>query len=609
MVTLRRTDEVNKDKLTTILFNLSDTLNKKGWKTSYSEPKGILVNFSLSEADPHKSKEGKAWLKENEGKDFIFKGSELSGHFNWNITVKNSKLFLVTSNVVVGRDSDLLVLQKKLKAKTDKGKLTGRSVKVFKTPDPVQLPSTFGATLVSYLNRFFSSIITDIALALSEIIELPKTESYCLESGEDSKYYLLSGDLVPEGYIVWEDVVGDHLGYSTKEDAIADLSSISSRIVGLTEPVPDSIDDEEFVDLLDEGRIEVEIIRPRSFTHHIEYDEDYNRISESFCLESSSKITWNSKSVQDKVESEIEGLKVDKENTTDKELIFTYNGKRGSLHLQGYMLVLDLDTEDNIPPTNYPVKDRTNLTVDNLLDSVKVVFNRRGKKEESFNIEEPQLNPVLSGVAVDRLRDSLAKSIILVENSNRTYKDYSPEEVIWAYLSPSYSVNPVTDIEIPIVIKDNAVFIPLGEIPSYELVFLSEEPSLEGYKEAIQNYILEDVPLSQYSMLGLDNSDYIRASIIGAINGIAEEYLNNRKELEQHLEYPEEKILEESRYFLVPEDSVIPDNVNPINKIGFTDLSVAKEELARLIESGQYQGSLKILDTHYSDNKEKWEII
>ena len=40
--------------------------------------------------------------------------------------------------------------------------------------------------------------------------------------------------------------------------------------------------------------------------------------------------------------------------------------------------VVFLDTDDEIPPTNYPIKDKNNLSLDNLLATVKTVFDRHG---------------------------------------------------------------------------------------------------------------------------------------------------------------------------------------------------------------------------------------
>lgn len=647
-VDLRENPSKNSDIVDTVPLNTTLILEdeKDTMDVSYSD-KGMTISFKLNDSnDPHNTKKGKEWLKNNKDKDFIFKGNGLIGNIRFNI-IKNSsgKRELIVDNVIVGKESNLTTLQKKLKASTPKtGKLTGKSVQLFEAPKPYIITNLATPTFQSYLKKTKDGIIEDVALALSEIVELPKKES--------------------ASYI-------------------------------------------------------------------ITYDDDFNRIDESYITESDDndtqkKISWKDEDVQKAITDTIKGIEIDKSKTTEKELVFKHNGKNGSLHLQGYMLVLDTDTDDDIPATNYPVKDKNNLTIENLLDTIKTVFSRRESKEknESYLLENnsddmvhyvlkgwvdeygyetydevvgdmngysskedaiqkatdlryndpkhvfgvtglvdvhllltdsfwdslddgkidviwnsfdlnnhpmsddlveekrvdeeelPSINNsvVFQDVAKDRLMEKLSKSLHLAKDyKEESGLDACDGDIIWVYLTPSYAINPLSNIVLPLCLSGRTLSIPVTDIPDPNTMFGGDysENALSEYDHAVQDYLINDAPMSDIAVLDTDNSDEIKASIVDFVNKMSEDYQNKKSELEGLLDIKGESLLNESRYFIVPEDTDLSSDkeVEKLTKLGYTDLSIAQNELGELADSGRYNFGLKILDTHFSNNKEKWEVL
>ena len=43
--------------------------------------------------------------------------------------------------------------------------------------------------------------------------------------------------------------------------------------------------------------------------------------------------------------------------------------------------------------------------------------------------------------------------------------------------------------------------------------------------------------------------------------------------------------------------------------MGFTDINIARDSMHDFSENGKYTDGLVILDTHFSNNNEKWEIL
>lgn len=660
MVVLRRITEATDSSHTSIMYNLADSLARKGYDAKYTD-KGIMVNFNFNGYDPKKTKEGKQWLKDNKGKDFVFKGDGLDGSFIWDIVKNNSgNRELVTKDVRVKGDPNLLTLQKKLKPK-DKvdGKLTGRSVKPFVYPDSYTITNLATPTFMSYLKRLKDQIINNVALALSEVVEQ--------SSKKESKYF-------------------------------------------------------------------------------IDYDEDYNRVDEGYLTESEDKeektISWKDEEVQKAITDAVKGLEVNKSKTTDKELVFKYNGKNGSLHLQGYMLVLDTDTDDEIPPTNYPVKDKNNLTLDNLLFTIKTVFSRRGEalslsenediKKESYVLEEDHSFYILMGDVADpsvglddptwnevignikgysNKEDAILQAKAIANKNRRKYSVYGvtknpidrkyfmediffdavddgdieidlidtdtkedfvkekrldevkeiiddyvevlPEptlssspvfqdvakerfkklidsslivapdlevgegfsdacsDVVWVYLSPSYALSKLSDIEVPICLDERKISLPIVEIPDFINVFGDDKgvASVDQYEKAIQKYLVMDAPKSEIIELDLDNAEDAKATIVSFINTMAEDYQNKKSNLESFLDVEGEDLLKESRYFIVPADTDVSGEVKKINPMGYTDLNAAREAMQEIVDSGQFAFDLAILDTNFSNNKEKWNLV
>ena len=665
MIKLKRVcEEVSDSSHTSIMYNMADTLKKKGWDVSYSDGRGMTVNFDFTDYDPKKTQEWKAWLKDNNGKSLVFKGAGKKGFFQWNVEKgEDGKRYLTTKNVTVGNDKNLLSLQKKLPLPKDvkvDGKLTGKSAKPFSYPDNVPVTNMVSPTFQSFLKKYYNKIVADIALALSEVVEK--------EEKKESNLYF------------------------------------------------------------------------------IEYDENCNRINEGYIVEADNKdaISWDNKDVQDKIVEVIKGIEIDKDKTTKDKLIFKYNDKNGSLHLQGYMLVLDLDTDDNIPPTNYPVKDKNNLSIDNLLDSVKTVFSRRESKitekekeevkEEKEEVKEahmwdddvqsdernsvrpdptyyvlsgdvvgekPQWNEIVGDeegylrkeeaiakakelmaskpedksvyavtdlvdinyfiydnfwdsldkdeikiiwmsdntvesrkcesfedhvdfhdnvfhdIATGRLVDKLGVSLIPAKSpslDNVSMESRMPNtQVFWFYLSPSYAMQQLSDIVVPVCLKDHILSMPIADMPKPDAVFNGDytENSLYDYDDAVQDFLINDAPMSDIMEVNLDNSDEVKSRVVDVINNMAEDYQNNRSMLSSELDLVGESVLHEARYYIIPSDSSVT-SMNELKKItpmGFTDLSIAKENMIELAESGKFDHDLSILDTHYSNNKDKWEVI
>ena len=675
MLKLKRVFEAVSDSShTSIMYNMADNLKKKGWDVSYNDRLGMTVNFDLTDFDPSNTVEGKKWLRNNPGKTFVFKGDGKKGFFQWNVEKgEDGKRYLTTKNVTVGRDKNITSLQKKLSAPKVDGKLTGKSPKVFVLPDDIPVTNMMSPTFQSFLKKYRDKIISDIALALCEVVdERSKKESY-----SSDKYFIeydSDGNRVDEGYVV-ED---------TNEEVV----------------------EEKKEEVVEEDKKEEEV-----------KEEDKK-----------DPVDWNSKEVQDEVVKAIKGIEIDKGKTSKDKLVFKYNDKNGSLHLQGYMLVLDMDTDDDVPPTNYPVKDKNNLSVKSLLDTVKVVFSRReslSKVTENYSFSEddnsekeshyyilssadksqwneivgdskgydskieaknvaikmakdtPNMSfgvtfnpvdfshfayetfwgsvdderikiesidpndtveeennsgkstnesledhtqfhdsPVFLDVAQERFLDSLERSLLLsseCKNEGVIPCDDPNAKVLWVYLSPSYAINQLSDIVVPVCIKDKTLSMPMADMPNPESVFNGEytSNSIQDYNDAVQNFILHDAPLSDLMELNLDNADDAKARVVDVINSMSEDYQNKKDQLEVALDLTGESLLRESRYYIVPSDSELKtmEEIKKITPMGFTDLEIARESMKEVADSGKYDCNLSIVDTHFSNNNEKWEIL
>jgi hypothetical protein len=92
---------------------------------------------------------------------------------------------------------------------------------------------------------------------------------------------------------------------------------------------------------------------------------------------------------------------------------------------------------------------------------------------------------------------------------------------------------------------------------------------------------------------------------------MADSYQNKKMELSDALDLKGDSLLKESRYFIVPSDTDLTSDkeVNKLTPLGYTDLAIAQNELNNLADSGRYDFDLKILDTNFSNNKEKWTLV
>ena len=836
-VELRESPSKNSDVIETVRPNTTLLLEdeKDTIDATYSD-KGMTVAFKLTENDdPHNTKEGKAWLKANKGKDFIYKGAGLTGNLRFNIIKNNSgKRELIVDNVIVGKDSNLLVLQKKLVAdKPKEGRLTGKSVKPFEKPQPYTITNLATPTFQSYIKKTKDNIIKDIALALSEVVEKPKEESLIKEGnsvsvGDEvydqtkfivnkalsdslSKHPLFYGDgwimtdfdvmADVEDWVEGKGVVDFSVKFLSKKlhgDVTLDITfdprekficqytlnrdadgkneyfkafrvekdftssynpDRNTPFTYLSGVLYDDLKDLmwQAIDHLKDSYEKKYADKNESSKYYIDYDENFNRVNEGYITEAETeedqkKISWKDEDVQKAITDTIKGLEINKSKTTDKELVFKHNGKNGYLHLQGYMLVLDTDTDDDIPATNYPVKDKNNLTIENLLDTIKTVFSRRearladsdkeevketkkeahkwdddiqsdelpsphdldafyilkGKvdeeghdffeeivgdekgytsKDEAIQIatdlryndpdslfgvtelvdinyfmndtfwdaldegkirviwnsvdlsnsdmntieekrldeanedhpvmEDPTIDnsPVFQDVAKSRFMEKLSKSLIIAPEYKGECNclDACDGDLVWLYLSPSYAIDQLSDIVLPLCITGRKVTMPVVEMPDPNAVFGGDfsENALAEYDNAVQDYMLNDAPMSDIAMLDVDNADDVKAQVVDLVNTMADSYQNKKMELSDALDLKGDSLLKESRYFIVPSDTDLTSDkeVNKLTPLGYTDLAIAQNELNNLADSGRYDFDLKILDTNFSNNKEKWTLV
>ena len=559
MLRLRRITE-SEDKIEMMLFNLCDTLKRKGWDVNLT-PKGIRVSFtydSESSFDPHKTPEAKKWLKENEGKDFVFKGWGKQGTYFWTIQRDSSnRLNLVTKDVSVEGDTNLLALQKKLKAPKDlgiDGTLTGKSAQPFKAPDPVIFTNTMGSSFMNLIKTLHKHIMNDVALALSEVVILnkgkDKKERVLYEVEYDDNYNRVFEGVVNEAVLPSEDerfyvVMGDTESYNNiaSEEGFATLDEAKGCADALFANNPDlccaivsmvgDMDMEAFLDSINNG--------DRGIL--------YSPCTQSDCPNEEDNVSVS--------------------------------------------VVEDPIVQDMSMGSTQGVDNTQDMSMDNTQDMDQDVVN---------------------DVALDRLTSTLMLSLIPADCPYSECPYEECDHIGWVYLTPSYSISPVADIVIPIRILNNTVSLPIADIPSPDSVFgdtPKKDTAIQDYSKAIQDYLIRDVPFSDIAPLELDNADMIKGTLVEHINNMAEQYLSMKSALIDDMDIKGESLLKESRYFIVPDNTDLSSDkeVEKVNKIGYTDLAIARNNLRDLQDSGKYDFDLKILDTHYSNNRDKWEIL
>ena len=518
---------------------------------------------------------------------------------------------------------------------------------------------------------------------------------------------------------------------------------------------------------------------------------------------------WKDPAMQAIICAEFDGMQVDQDKTTEDTLIFTYEDYPCSLKFKGYMLSLDMDTSDNVPPAHFPVEDKPNLSVQSLIQTIKTVFKKRtagttlgikesfesnknlfpeeATKEITENTDTTDTKEVVEesadsfwnslpeytgadtnwkkvdlyipiswfsdigselssarahivGVAVHKMKNG-SERLVCVDDSDhvntvawdcenfflsklesQNFENYdmdeshpveeeheateesnesdnkekveenidasiptdiddpipqddieeveevvvderTPEEIkamhdiameyfledlansvmismdhnddivppcdeedncgelISVYLSPSYAMNKLSDIIVPVYVrynddlKDYMLSLPAIEtVPEPLGVFNNAdypEDAAKVYDTAVQNYLLNDVGYSDVMPLNTENVSEVKARVVDFINGLAEDYQNKKSNLNSDMQLLGESLLKESRYYIVPDTTDLSSDepVNKLNHIGYTDLDIAKSDMAELMSTSKYPYGLKILDTNFSSDKEDWELL
>jgi hypothetical protein len=155
----------------------------------------------------------------------------------------------------------------------------------------------------------------------------------------------------------------------------------------------------------------------------------------------------------------------------------------------------------------------------------------------------------------------------------------------------------------------------MADMPSPDAVFDGNytSDSMDDYDTEVQNFIMNDAPLSDLMELELDNADDAKARVVDVINSMSEDYQDKRNQLADALDLSGDDLLKESRYFLIPAESEPNDmtieEIKEITPMGFTDLDITRDSVKEFSDSGKYTYGLGIIDTHFSNNKEKWEKL
>lgn len=353
---------------------------------------------------------------------------------------------------------------------------------------------------------------------------------------------------------------------------------------------------------------------------------------------------WKDPEMHGLICAEIQGLNIDKDKTTDDVLSFIYNECPCSLKFNGYMLNLDRDIFGNISSEQYPVEDKQNLTIPSLIKSIKMVLDKsiEDTKKESLNYgmeEEPMLEKrmdeedmeeeltdrqILHEVAMERFLEDLSNSAMVALDHDFVCDKENEEdcgEVVVVYLTPSYALNKLSDIQVPIFVRYNPelnsdmLALPaIDSLPDPMVVFNNAdlpEDAQSIYDHSVQNYLLNDVGYSDVMDFNVDNTSEAKARVVDFINNLAEDYQNKKSKLNSDMQIAGESMLSESRYFIVPASTNLSseEKVNKLTPLGYTDLDIAKSDLLDMLENSKYPFGLKILDTHYSSDKEDWTLL
>lgn len=435
----------------------------------------------------------------------------------------------------------------------------------------------------------------------------------------------------------------------------------------------------------------VKLKRPMMSDRNLKEDKNehyiyYNSLGRRFC-EGKEPLPefedWNASSTKDALEKFWKGMEITSSN--DKGVTFTVNGKKGSLRVNGYMLILNMD--DGKGESQYPLKNINNLSMADIFESLSNLLSKRGIKVtneaktyiplEDFVANPEDLHPETLGrennpnmdMEISPTDDTLEMPVLDNEESDNEYvKEYimsrflemvrdsllvcdthpeaEPEEkevdydTCWdcvddvkednscdcveflIYLSPSYSMSKMSNIVIPIRVgKCDKMFadgtfalqVPSINFPDASMVFNDDYPenAHELYDKAIQDYIDNDISFYALTPMEPDNLQEAKAALVDYINSMAESYMEKKNLLDDSLSVKESKLLNEGRYFIVPEDTDIESDgsIERITPLGFTDLNAAKNSLLSLSDSGKFPYGLKIMDTNLTNDRTKWTLL
>lgn len=231
---------------------------------------------------------------------------------------------------------------------------------------------------------------------------------------------------------------------------------------------------------------------------------------------------------------------------------------------------------------------------------------------------------ILHEVAMERFLEDLSNSaMVVLDHDFVCDKDGAEDcgEVVVLYLTPSYALNKLSDIQVPIFIRFNSelnsdmLALPaIDSLPDPMVVFNNAdlpEDAQSIYDHSVQDYLLNDVGYSDVMDFNVDNTSEAKARVVDFINNLAEDYQNKKSKLNSDMQIAGESMLSESRYFIVPASTNLSseEKVNKLTPLGYTDLNIAKSDLLDMLENNKYSFDLKILDTHYSSDKEDWTLL
>ena len=285
-----------------------------------------------------------------------------------------------------------------------------------------------------------------------------------------------------------------------------------------------------------------------------------------------------------------------------------------------------VEEESNESDNKEKVEENIDAGIPTDIDDPMPQDNIEEVEEVVVDERTPEEIKAMHDIAMEYFLEDLANSVMISMDHN---EDIVPPcddkedcgELVSVYLSPSYAMSKLSDIIVPIYVrynddmKDYMLSIPAIEtVPEPLGVFNNAdypEDAAKVYDTAVQDYLLNDVGYSDVMPLNTENVSEVKARVVDFINGLAEDYQNKKSNLNSEMQILGESLLKESRYYIVPDTTDLSSDkpVNKLNHIGYTDLDIARSDMAELMASSKYPYGLKILDTNFSSDKEDWEIL